>query len=205
MIVLFALVIVGACVAASYRRLSVVAAPTLFDTAVLGEALRGDRGPERIGAVLEALRALPESSWEHELAVAMASEDAVRAAHVNAALSEFDYRLQRWSRVPRVAASISASACFLLASLALRAALVEVGEPDAADATETFGVAFEGPILHAIDVVALGLFGATACGAIQYRARGLAKGAAASVDQLVERLEGLAPSLRSRKDAVGSE
>src|SRR4051812_14648415 len=99
------------CVAASVRRLVFGVGPTALHPAILLEALRGnpDQARDNYERLADALEKVPEADWERELMDALARPKEERAALVNEQLSELDYRVGRWSRVPRVCASIATS------------------------------------------------------------------------------------------------
>ena len=184
---ILAVLVALACLAASARRLYFAAEASGLDPRVLVTTLRGDRDRARTAwrAIEAEIAQEPAASWERELVEAVDArvEPAARVALVNEQLGELDYLAQRWSRVPRVCASVSASFGFMLASLALRDALASV---DAVDV--------DGAVIGAINVVAVGLLGAVGCVAFQSRARHLTKERLAAVDKLVERLETLGPA-----------
>lgn len=188
MLTILAAVIALLCIAACVRRLAFAIAPTALDPTVLVEVLRGDAGRARFPAVAQAVRALPEGAWERALFESVARPPQERAALVNEQLTELDYALSRWERVPRVCASIASSSGFLLASLALRNAL---SEPEAfAEATRQ--AALGSGITSALNVATIGIAGATFCVAAQFRAKKAARARLEATDKLVERIEALA-------------
>jgi hypothetical protein len=182
-----AIVIALACVVASAERLKRVTLATPIAPAPIVRALRGDAGRDRAEAVRAALKEEPEGTWERELAEAFDHRNDVRAAEVNELLSELDFRLQSWARVPRVCASIAASSGFLLASLALRNGLAVATDLPAQVQELAIGQA----VRAAVDVAALGISGAIFCIALGRRATKAAKVRLQEVDQVVERLEAL--------------
>ena len=100
-------------------------------------------------------------------------------------LSELDWALQRWDRVPRVCASVASSAGFLCATVSVIQALALPADPEA------------GPILGqvlaaALGAFAVGLVGTSFCAAVHLRTRGTAKARLAAADRLVQRVEALA-------------
>ena len=187
MVVAFALLVVLVCVAASARRVMFAVAPTALDPVALVEALRGDAGRARFGAVAAAVRARRAGEWERELFDAIASPPADRAARVNEQLTEVDYLTQRWDRVPRVCASIASSSGFLLAALALRNGL---NDPSAF-AADTKNAVLGAALIDAIDVATIGIAGAAFCIAAQMHAKKAARARRDAVDKLVERIETL--------------
>lgn len=176
-----------ACVVASAQRLRYAMSATAYDLSRLVEALRGDAGARRAGAICAALEADP-SSWERDVVVALAEPDERRrAAEVNEQLTELDHRIGRWARVSRVCASVSSSAGFLLAAVALRRGLVD---PDALTG-DTGALVTTGVVGQALGVVAFGLAGALGCAALQARGRRAAREQSVAADAFVERLETL--------------
>lgn len=163
------------CIAASTRRLSFAIAPTFLDVPTLVQALRAGLRPK---ALAEAIRDIPEADWERGVLDALDQPEAARNALLNEQLSEMDYRLQRWSRVPRVCASVASTGGFLLATMALTVGLND-------------GVALDsGTLVHdAISAVTLGIAGAVYCVAAQFRALSEVKDRLAATDKLIERLE----------------
>jgi hypothetical protein len=182
-----ALITVG-CVAASAWRLRFAVAPTALDAAILAASLRREVGKARFADFCKAVLLVAEAEWERGLVLALNQSADVRALLVNEQLTELDYTLARWSRVPRVCASIATSSAFLLATMALRAGLVDAGDVPA----ELRDAAMKAAVMDAVNVAAIGLAGAAFCIAIQMRARRAAKERAEAADKLVERLEVLA-------------
>jgi len=183
-----AILVALACAAASGRRVWLAANATALHPDAIADALGRANAP----AVLERLRALvatiPDADWERDLLEALAAPPALRVALVNEQMTELDYRIQRWSRVPRVCASITSSAGFMLGTLVLRNGL-------AADASElTSDVAelvIRGLVADALLVAAMGIIGMAFCIGAQAEARRIAKGRSKGADRLVERLESL--------------
>ncbi len=185
--VALAALIAIACSAASLRRLAFAVAPTAFDPALLLGALRGEGAEKRVARMRRAAEMEPTADWERELFAALDADDASRTGLVNEALSELDQRVKRWSRVPRVCASIATSSAFLLASLALRSGLATASDQDVVTSD-----AIHAAVMAAIDVAAIGLAGAAICISSQMRARRAEKAYVEAADKLVERLERLA-------------
>ena len=183
------LVAVG-CVAASLRRLGFAVAPTWLDAQALVEALRGDRGRARWADVCDAIAKDARADWERDLVAALRSkaDPETRTALVNEQLSDLDWRLARWARVPRVCASVASSAGLLLGALALRAGLndLDLATPDSLHA------ALDAAAGRALAVVCVGVAGTTWCVAINWHAQRAAKARLEATDKLVERLEALA-------------
>lgn len=198
MIPLLSMLVALACAAASARRLWFVTTATAFDPDAVLETLRVRRtskgraapaDPGRVGADIEALReavvGAPDADWERDLFAALdAADPNTRAALVNEQLTELDYRIQRWARVPRVCASIATSFGFLLATLVLRRGLY------AADLTGDVGELFvRGLVGDAFTVALFGVVGTAFCIAAQSAAKRLAKRRIEAADALVEHLE----------------
>jgi len=189
----FAALFAGACVAVSARRLLFVHQATDLDLATIEVALRGNAGARRGASVSRALEG--RSGWEGEVARAIALEAPnARIAELNEQLTELDFQLSRWSRVPRVCASLSSSAGFLLAAVVLREGL--------ADPTALSGDVGElvtgGLVGQALTVVGLGLAGAVACAALKTHADRAARDGSRAADELIERLEELAARRRGQ-------
>lgn len=185
--VALAALIAIACSAASLRRLAFAVAPTAFDPALLLGALRGEGAEKRVARMRRAAELEPAADWERELFAALDADDASRAGLVNEALSELDQRVKRWSRVPRVCASIATSSAFLLASLALRSGLATASDQDVVTSD-----AINAAVISAINVAAIGLAGAAICISSQMRARRAEQAYVEAADKLVDRLERLA-------------
>jgi hypothetical protein len=161
--------------------------PTAFEPEALLNYLRSG-GAEALPALREIVARRPGADWERDLldAVAVPSGE-VRAALVNEQLTEFDRRIQRWSRVPRVCARAATSFGFLLATLVLRQGLGSV-EDLSSDVGELVA---RGPVGDALTVAALGFVGMAFCVGAQGSARRLAAARMNAADRLVERLEHL--------------
>jgi hypothetical protein len=154
-------------------------APAFLDVPTL---LQGFRTGLRPLALAEAIADVPEADWERAVLDAFTQPEAARNALVNEQLGEMDFRLQRWSRVPRVCASVASTGGFLLATLALTTGLSD-GVP--LDSGGTL-------VNDAIGAVTFGIAGAVFCVAAQFRARDEAKERLRAADKLIERLERLA-------------
>lgn len=196
---LLAMTIAVACALASARRLWLATNPTALHPELVARALRGDAAE-----AVERLRAIardePGADWERDLFEALAAPRAdVRAALVNEQLTELDYRIQRWSRVPRVCASVAASSGFLLATLVLRRGLA-----DARELTGDVGeLVVRGLVGEALTVAALAMVGTAFCIAVHVHARRVARDRAAAADKMVERLEALVGRLSAQAAGGG--
>ncbi len=105
------------CIAACTRRLYLATHPIAFHPSVWLDHVK--RGESEL--VLRAIGKDPKAVWERELTGAVAEPNAeARVGRVNEQLSELDFLLARWERVPRVCASIASSAGILFGSLVLR-------------------------------------------------------------------------------------
>jgi hypothetical protein len=178
-----AFVITAVCVAASAVRLKFALAPTTLDPAAFDAVLSRSNGD--LGALDRMERAVasePRAIWERALFESLHAPSPQREALVNEQLTELDYLVQKWVRVPRVCASICTSSGFLLAAAVLRSSL-------AAPPETMGGQAIDAAVLQAINVAAIGLAGAAFCIACQMRARRAASSTALAFDRLVERLE----------------
>ena len=175
-----------ACVLASARRLWFAAYATVLDP---GDVLRALDGGASLARLRETVAGVPDAEWERELFAALETpQPEARAALVNEQLTELDFRLQRWSRVPRVCASVATSVAILLGTMVLRRGVVE-----APDLTEDFGQAFLWSLLgDAITVVAFGLVGTAFCIGAHAYARRTTRARLEAADRMVERLEGMA-------------
>ncbi|WP_394820602.1 hypothetical protein [Pendulispora albinea] len=187
-VTLAALLVVATCIGASFRRLYFATTPTALDPAILLKELTGEKGRARYLDVCAAIAQTPEADWEREVVAALASPPELRAALINEQLSELDFRLQRWIRVPRVCASIASSAGFLLAASALRIGLGDIDTAVDADITEILNRA----AFDALGIAALGMWGTVTCISIQMQARRASKARLQATDKWIERLESLA-------------
>ncbi len=163
--------------------MALVVAPTPLDLALMEKALVDGASVARLR---EALSQRPDLTWERELveAASSGSDEAAREALLGEPLSELDWSLERWDRVPRVCASVASSAGFLCATVAVIEALAMPSDPEA------------GPVLGRVLAAALGAFtvglvGTSFCAAVHLRTRGLGKARMAAADRLVERLVSL--------------
>lgn len=166
-----ALVVALACIGACVRRLWIVAQPVLLH-------------PLDVLATPDPVAALAHGGpWEQDLASALtAPAGEVRAALVNEQLTEFDYLVDRWNRVPRVCASISTSLAIVLGMMVLRGGVTT---------TETIDEAFMWGILReAITVVAFGLVGTAFAIGTHFHARRMRRVWLEAADRMVEALEG---------------
>jgi hypothetical protein len=105
----------------------------------------------------------------------------VREARINEQLTELDGRVQRWSRVPRICASISTSAGFLFASIALLRALALPAGEENADAVHS-------TLSSALGAAAVGIAGMSFCVAVHVRARRALSQWQGALDTLVKQL-----------------
>ena len=188
MIPFVAILVALACAAASGRRVWFAANATALHPDVIADVLGRTNEPD----VLERLRALvatvPDADWERDLLEALGAPPALRVALVNEQMTELDYRIQRWSRVPRVCARITSSAGFMLGTLVLRNGLATDTSELSSDVVE---LVIRGLVADALLVAAMGIIGMAFCIGAQAEARRIAKGRAKGADRLVERLEAL--------------
>jgi hypothetical protein len=182
-----AVLVALACAAASARRVWFAANATALHPEDIHAALTRAKGPEAITALRELVANEPDADWERELLDALTAPVAHRVALVNEQLTELDYRIQRWARVPRVCASIATSFGFMLATLVLRKGLADTGDVP----LEVGEMVLKGLVADALMVGAMGLIGTAFCIGAQSEARRIAKGRSVGADKLVERLEEL--------------
>ena len=186
-----AAIVALACLVASARRVFFAHTATRYDLQRLVEELRGNAGALRAPRLRERL--LDSESWEGDVVRALAAEDPrVRVAELNEALTELDFRLGRWARVPRVCASLSSSIGFLLAALLLRRGL---SDPTALSG-EVAELVTSGIVGQAMAVAGFGLAGAVGCAAFQARGQRAAKACSSAADAFIERLETLDARVR---------
>jgi hypothetical protein len=190
-----AVLVALACAAASARRVWFAAHATAIHPEDIHAALAKAKGPEAITALRELVANEPSADWERDLLDALMAPVAQRIALVNEQLTELDYRIQRWARVPRVCASIATSAGFMLATLILREGLADTGEVP----VEVGEMILKGLVADALMVGAMGLIGTAFCIGAQTEAKRIAKGRSVGADKLVERLEELLASEGSAK------
>jgi hypothetical protein len=184
---LLAVLVVLACAAASARRGWFAANATAFHPDEVCAALAHATGPESVEALRAIVASDPAADWERDLLATLAAPPEQRAALVNEQLTELDYRIQRWARVPRVCASISTSFGFMLATLVLRTALSDAGDVP----IEVGELVIRGLVGDALTVGAMGIVGTAFCVGAQSEARRIAKARVVGADRLVERLEAL--------------
>lgn len=171
------LVVALSCMALSLRRLLFV-----FD-APFGDAeawLKSLRAAKKRGLTLLDAR-VPEGSFEGMVQEAIAAPEEIRVARLGEALMELEFSLAHWARVPRVCASITSSVGFLGAAVFLRRGLLEAVDGEAPD--------FNGLVLSAIGVAAVGIAGAITCALLHRAAMREAKQRMRTADDLVEWLE----------------
>ena len=178
---IFAGFIIFGCVAASARRLLFAVDATSLDPKLLRDAIDACGA----AAIADAIANEPRAIWEREVFAAAKLSDAQQAAAMNEALSEVDFRLARWSRVPRVCASISSSTGFLCGAMALRSGLAQVDLVTDAAIDQTLN----GAVAHALGVAAFGLAATVTCIALDSEARKIIKSQRLAADLLIERLE----------------
>jgi hypothetical protein len=198
---LVAVLVALACAAASARRVWFAANATALHPEDLHAALAKGKGPDAIDALRELVANEPAADWERDLLDALTAPVAQRIALVNEQLTELDYRIQRWARVPRVCASIATSFGFMLATLVLREGLADTGEVP----VEVGEMILKGLVADALMVGAMGLIGTAFCIGAQAEAKRIAKARSVGADKLVERLEELlTPALDGSEIALES-
>jgi hypothetical protein len=181
MLAFFSVLVALACALASARRLALAVAPTSLDAQLLLEALRASPlDPlvlRRLGRAIEAR----EFPWESALFAAVGQDGAAQEAIVSEQLLELEWLAQRWSRVPRVCASIATSAGFLFASIALMQGVAAEGVDAPAVLTS------------ALDSLTIGIAGTSFCVAAHLRARHALRERLAAARRLVDRLRAVGP------------
>jgi hypothetical protein len=176
-----------ACVGASARRLAWAVAPTALDPSLLSKALgkeigRG-RGADFVGALARSTRSEPRLAWEHDLFAAFGEpEGPGRDALLNEHLLEFEGRIDRWGRVPRVCASIGTSAGLLFGTIALLQGLDAPAGDDGAGAIHAAMAA-------AFAALSLGIAGTAFCVTVHVRAGRGSRAGRAAMAELVAALE----------------
>ena len=188
MIPFVAILVALACAAASGRRVWLAAHATALHPEVIADALGRITGAGAIARLRALVATMPDADWERELLDALAAPPELRVALVNEQLTELDYRIQRWARVPRVCASITTSAGFMLGTLVLRNGLATDTSELSSDVAE---LVIRGLVADALLVAAMGIIGMAFCIGAQAEARRIAKGRTKGADRLVERLESL--------------
>jgi len=183
-----AILVALACAAASGRRVWLAANATALHPEVIADALGRTKGAGAIARLRALVATMPDADWERELLDALAAPPELRVALVNEQLTELDYRIQRWARVPRVCASITTSAGFMLGTLVLRNGLATDTTELSSDVAE---LVIRGLVADALLVAAMGIIGMAFCIGAQAEARRIAKGRTKGADRLVERLESL--------------
>jgi hypothetical protein len=155
--------------------------PPASDGAAEASERTSDPAPDRLEAARRSLDTVfPEGSFEHTLLRARALPFDARDSEVAMGLLDLQYDLARWARVPRVAASLATSVCFLGAAAALRQGLLEDEQPN-----------FEAATWRAVGIVAMGLATGLACMLLQRAAAREARRRLRAVDDLVPLLTGL--------------
>jgi hypothetical protein len=186
MLALLSAVVALGCVLASARRLAWAVAPTALDAGLLWGALQGDGGKSRWEALRCAVISAPGRTWERDLFLALGDDDPrSREAQVVEQLLELDWVALRWSRVPRVCASIATSAGFLFGAIALLRGM-DVPREDGVSPTDG------AVLLSALDALAVGIAGTSFCVAAHLRARRAVRERLACDERLVGRLLALA-------------
>ncbi len=188
MIVATAVFVALVCVLASATRLWFVARSTAVHPDDVVASLGRSPTAADLARVRAALEEEPTAEWERDLFAAVATPEAdVRVALVNEQLSELDRRMDRWSRVPRVCASIATSVGILLGTMVLRGALA--GAPDL---TGELGELFVRQVLNdAVSVVSFGIVATAFCIAAHAHARRATRARLEAADRMIEKLESM--------------
>jgi hypothetical protein len=163
-----------ACIVASARRLAFALAPTSLDPDLLLRALRAMAGPTP-ASMVRALRSRSDLGWESDLPASLTRDGEAES------LLDLAWRVQRWSRVPRVCASISTSAGFFFACLGVLGGLAATEGEVATPVSPA--------LLGALDALAIGMAGTSFCVAVHLRARRCAGVQMAVHERLLRALE----------------
>ncbi|MDP9151579.1 MAG: hypothetical protein M3O36_16790 [Myxococcota bacterium] len=184
MLTLLSCLVAAACGIASLRRLMWAVAPSSLDLRLLISALDPE-GSRSWPSLREAVLERNDIDWERQLFVALSEPDeAARAAFVNEQLTELDWRVRRWARVPRVCANIAMSSGFLFGCIALLRTV--------APAAESAGQPATASLVSALDALAGGIAGTSFCAAVHLRSRRAARERTLLVELFLQRLEPLA-------------
>jgi hypothetical protein len=182
-VALLSALVAFACVVASARRLAWAVAPTSLDAVLL---LGATNDGKAWATLRDAVASHPGPTWEGDLFQALAEHDPrSRDALVTEQLLELDWIAQRWSRVPRVCASIATSAGFLFGCVALLQGLALPSEEGSAPALGT-------ALFSALNALTIGIAGTAFCVAVHLRARRVVRERHQATERLVARLSTLA-------------
>lgn len=190
--IIVAIFMSSACMIVAFRRLLGVLQFPAVDLRTLLAAMK-DRKSDVVALLAEA----EEGSWERLCAEGHRLTGDAAHAILNEALLELQFGLSKGARVPRITASVASSMGFLLASLVLRRGLVS-----AEDAPVPV---FDGLIIVALNVVAVGIAGAVTCAAAGRIATGIAKTRWKDGEALVDALRPPSKDPESRTDSPESE
>ena len=178
--VALSILVAAACALAAARRLAWAIAPVRVDLRVIGA--EADSDPSLLADVGGAMASFPELTWERALWAALDLPDApARNALINEQIVELEWLVDRWSRVPRVCASISTSTGFLFASMALMQGL------SASDAASPIPDVTQA-VSPALDALCVCFASASFCFAVHVRARRAVRDWLVAADGLVGRL-----------------
>jgi hypothetical protein len=170
------------CAAASSARLGAAVSPTFLDPGLLASEMSGTDARDFAVALRDRVEREPRCEWERGLLVASFEPDVPkRASLLNEQLTEFDGRVQRFARVPRVCASLSTTCGLLFGTIAVLDGL-------GGDLSEAWGGVLQG----ALSSVALGVAGTAFSIAAEIGSRRAVNRRNAEVDRLVARLEACA-------------
>ncbi len=180
-----------ACVIASAARLAWAVSPTSLDPVVLALALTDADAAETAFKIRDAIEGSDDMAWERGVFGSL-SDPTIEAseARLGEQLTEFDGAVRRWSRVPRVCASLSTSAGFLFASLAMTRALADTA-PGASDTTAV--------LVSALDALTLGIAGTSFCAAVHVRSCRVSRERIDGATRLISRLAAIARALDSTR------
>lgn len=180
-----------ACATASAVRLAWAVSPTSLDPTILAAALADPDAAEAAVKIRNVLEGSHELAWERSVFASLSDPTTEASeARLGEQLTEFDGAVRRWSRVPRVCASLSTSAGFLFASLAMTGALADPGG-GASDMTAV--------LVSALDALTLGIAGTSFCAAVHVRARRVSRERIDGATRLIGRLAAIARALDSTR------
>jgi hypothetical protein len=190
------------CIVASGRRLAWAVAPIALEPRAIAKELGGEHGGAFLAALKAELASEARSAWLRDLTAAFDEAPGPRRdALVNEQLFEFESRAGRWARVPRVCASIGTSSGLLFGSLALLQGLaVSDGQDGGAGGPDVLHDA----LFSALGSLSLGIAGTAFCVAVHVRANRLVRERRAAIDELVERLERVAPAAPDAREGPGA-
>jgi hypothetical protein len=178
MLILGSFIVALGCVLASVRRLALAAEATELDPDLVLTAL-DEAAPARWVAFRDAVASRDDLPWAQAMFGALREPDVrARAAGIDEQVLDLEWRLQRWSPVPRVCASIATSAGFLFAAIGLLQGLTP-----AADSAEV-----RAALMSSLNSLLVGVAATVFCGVVHLRTRRATRARMAAAERLVARL-----------------